>query len=79
MIHGDRGSNAVQIFLLFLIFRPHLSDLGSHGCRGHGGWLGLVWLGFVTVMAGFMVGGGSCVAGFEVVGGGWFVLAFSSA
>ena len=75
MIHGDRGSNAVQIFLLFLIFfRLHLSDLGSHGCRGHGGWLG-----FVTVMAGFMVGGGSCVAGFEVVGGGWFVLAFSSA
>ena len=40
----------------------------------------MVWLGFVTVMAGFMVGGGgSCVAGFEVVGGGWFVLAFSSA
>lgn len=36
----------------------------------------------VTVMASLMVvGGGGCVAGFKVVGGGgvWFVLAFSSA
>ena len=71
----------MQIFLLFLIFfRPHLSNLGSYGCGGRGGWLGLVLLGFVTAMAEFMVGGdGGCVAGFEVVGGGWFVLAFSSA